>query len=110
VKLNEYAEKAKTLSTHGDGAYKEHKVPYLVMALCGEAGEAANLVKKVVREHGMAKATIFFQSTGFMKNHDLRLELGDCLWYIAALAEELGYTLEEIATFNLEKIAERRAK
>lgn len=103
-----YEAEAKKISTHSDLPYRDHKVPYLVMALCGEAGEAANLVKKVVREHGMEKATIFFRSTGFGKNHDLCHELGDILWYLQALADELGYTLSEIAQYNLDKLSKRR--
>jgi NTP pyrophosphatase (non-canonical NTP hydrolase) len=109
MSFDEYEKLAREVTTHTDIMYKKDKVPYLVMAICGEAGEAANIVKKVVREHGMEKATIFFGSSGFMKNHDLRLELGDILWYASALAEELGYSLEEIARYNIEKLEARRA-
>jgi NTP pyrophosphatase (non-canonical NTP hydrolase) len=40
------------------------------------------------------------------------IELGDVLWYISQLATELGFTLEEIASMNIEKLYGRmdRAK
>ena len=40
----------------------------------------------------------------------LILELGDVLWYIAALADELGIPLEEIAIQNIEKLRGRHAR
>ncbi|MCX5943705.1 MAG: hypothetical protein NTU65_11760 [Cyanobacteria bacterium] len=38
---------------------------------------------------------------------DLRLELGDVLWYLAQLASELDLDLEDIAAANLAKLASR---
>lgn len=37
-------------------------------------------------------------------------EISDVLWYLAAAARELGFTLEEIATYNLAKLADRKAR
>jgi NTP pyrophosphatase (non-canonical NTP hydrolase) len=41
---------------------------------------------------------------------DLRLELGDVLWYLAQLATELDLDLAEIAEANLAKLASRAAR
>ena len=40
----------------------------------------------------------------------LMLELGDVLWYVAQLASELGFELEQIAEANLQKLASRAAR
>lgn len=75
---------------------------YPTLGLAGEAGEVANIVKKIQRD------------LGGEINDDFRLklkdELGDVLWYISACADELGITLSEIAEFNVEKLARRHGK
>jgi NTP pyrophosphatase (non-canonical NTP hydrolase) len=72
---------------------------YPTLGLAGEAGEVANIVKKIQRDHD-----------GIL-NDDIRAklkdELGDVLWYISACADELGLTLAEIAEFNVQKLAKR---
>ena len=66
-----------------------------VMGLCGESGEASEIVKKhVFHEHDL--------------NRDqLRNELGDVLWYLAAMATVLGVSLEDIASENVAKLKAR---
>jgi NTP pyrophosphatase (non-canonical NTP hydrolase) len=72
---------------------------YPTLGLAGEAGEVANIVKKIQRDHdGVLKAEI---------REKLKDELGDVLWYISACAEELDLTLNEIAEFNVKKLAKR---
>ena len=72
---------------------------YHTLGLCGEAGEVADKVKKVLRDRGgVFDAQI---------RDDLRLELGDVLWYLAQLASELDLDLEDIAAANLAKLASR---
>jgi NTP pyrophosphatase (non-canonical NTP hydrolase) len=75
---------------------------YPTLGLCGEAGEVADKVKKVMRDRG----GVFDAEV----RDDLRLELGDVLWYVAQLASELGFDLDSIARANLEKLASRAAR
>lgn len=71
-------------------------IPHFTLGLVGEAGEVANLVKKSQRSGA--------QPLNVSKMLD---ELGDVLWYTTALAFQFGYTLEEIAQINMEKLSER---
>lgn len=76
-------------------------VTYPVLALAGEAGEVANEWKKVLRgDYG----------EGDIPDEVIRkmvLELGDVLYYVAAAANDLGYTLEDVARLNRQKLIER---
>lgn len=75
---------------------------YPTLGLAGEAGEVANIVKKIQRDHG-----------GVLNDEiraNLKDELGDVLWYISACADELGLTLDEIAAFNVNKLAKRHGR
>jgi NTP pyrophosphatase (non-canonical NTP hydrolase) len=73
---------------------------YCALGLAGEAGEVANKVKKIIRDDGG-------QLTEDRRNQ-LLSELGDVLWYVAALATECQLTLGEVAIHNLDKLAARR--
>jgi NTP pyrophosphatase (non-canonical NTP hydrolase) len=75
---------------------------YPTLGLCGEAGEVADKVKKVLRDRG----GVFDAQV----RQDLALELGDVLWYVAQLATELNLELEQIAAANLSKLADRAAR
>ena len=79
-----------------------NNLEYPTLGLAGEAGEVANIVKKIQRDFG---GEITDGTRAKLKD-----ELGDVLWYIAACADELGLTLEEIAEFNRAKLAARHSK
>ena len=75
---------------------------YPTLGLCGEAGEVADKVKKVLRDQdGQFSPEVI---------ENLQLELGDVLWYVAQLATELGLELDQIASANLDKLASRAAR
>lgn len=75
---------------------------YPTLGLAGEAGEVANIVKKIQRDNA---GVITDEVRGKLKD-----ELGDVLWYISACADELGLTLTEIVQYNVEKLAKRHAR
>lgn len=74
----------------------DHEIPYLALALNGEAGEVADKVKKVMRD----KRDQFFAPD----IQAIALELGDVLYYMALLAKALGHDLADIALMNIDKI------
>lgn len=95
MSLNEYQQAALKTAIYP----RDHEIPYLALALNGEAGEVADKVKKVLRDKGGR----FYQPD----IHAIAAELGDVLWYAATLAQVLGYKLSEIAQLNIEKIDSR---
>jgi NTP pyrophosphatase (non-canonical NTP hydrolase) len=74
-----------------------HAVIYPALGLAGEAGEVANKVKKMLRD-------------GDFDRQAVAAELGDCLWYIAAMCRDLNMSMGEVAMGNLEKLMKRKAK
>ncbi len=74
----------------------------LALGVAGEAGEVADKWKKVLA-----------YQNGEMTKEDvaeLAKEMGDVLWYLAVLAEELGLKLDDVATMNLAKLASRQSR
>ena len=66
-----------------------------VMGLCGEAGEAIDIVKKWMA-----------QGHELDKEH-LKKELGDIAWYLAEAATALDVSLEEVFHANIDKLKKR---
>ena len=65
------------------------------MGMNGEAGEASDILKKVL-----------FQGHKLDREH-MAKELGDVCWYIALAADAIGYTLEEVMQMNIDKLYAR---
>jgi NTP pyrophosphatase (non-canonical NTP hydrolase) len=76
------------------------KITYPALGLAGEAGEVADKVKKIYRD---GRDDARFKS-------DIAREIGDVLWYCAALADDLGYSLQQIAEMNIYKLQCRMNK
>lgn len=72
---------------------------YATLGLTNEAGEVAGKLKKVLRDNGGELTQ--------EKRSELAAELGDVLWYCAAIADELGYSLAYIAKQNIQKLYDR---
>jgi len=96
MQLNEYQEQAnKTALYPGRGT----NILYPTLGLCGESGEVAEKVKKLIRDRD-GKMDDAWKA-------ELTKELGDVLWYISQLAFELGTDLEHVANMNIEKLHSR---
>ena len=70
-----------------------------VLGLTGEAGETADKIKKILRD-----------KDGTVSDKDresVTKELGDVLWYVAAIARYLGVDLSEVAEGNINKLESR---
>ena len=93
VRINEYQELAMT--TLNPELSKKEVLINSVMGLCGEAGEAIDIVKKWMSQgHELDKA-------------HLAKELGDIAWYLAEAATALEMPLEDILKANLDKLKKR---
>ena len=91
--INEYQKLAMT--TQNPALSERDVLLNGVMGLCGESGEAIDIVKKwLAQGHELDKA-------------HLAKELGDIAWYLAETATALGLTLEEILQANIDKLKAR---
>lgn len=79
---------------------------YYGLGIAGEAGEVADKIKKLYRD-GTMGPEIPASSLPEAVKRAVALELGDVLWYVAAIARMLGVSLSEVAEMNNEKLAGR---
>ena len=90
---NEYQKRAK--KTLNPALEKKDVLINSVMGLCGESGEAIDIVKKWLA-----------QGHALDKEH-LAKELGDIAWYLAEAATALDLSLGDILQANLDKLEKR---
>ena len=93
LSANEYQRLA--LTTMNPALTKKEVLINGVMGLCGEAGEAIDIVKKHLA-HGHE-----------LDSDHLIKELGDVAWYLAETAYALDISLEDVLLQNLEKLKKR---
>ena len=74
-----------------------HRLLYPALGLAGEAGEVANKIKKMLRDNKFDREGV-------------AAELGDVLWYVAALARDLNVDMQDLAKGNLEKLYSRKER
>ena len=111
-KMDDYqtaALKYDTYSAYRDGLMKYSKDGIMVatengllekaLGLPGEAGEAADKFKKILRDKNGV--------ISLADSDEIVKELGDVLWYIAMIAEYLEVPLSEVAETNLDKLESR---
>ena len=95
LQFSEYCKAAATTDRYPN----ECKPWVYALGLTGEAGELADKIKKVYRDKG----GVFKQE----EREAITKELGDVLWYLTRLGATLGFSLEEIAKGNINKLADR---
>jgi NTP pyrophosphatase (non-canonical NTP hydrolase) len=112
MKLNEYQEKAMTTCTESS-----NNDTYAFFQLSAECGELMDKVAK-----GRRKGIISIDENVIQPRHGrdphkmlvnqefadgVKKELGDVLWSVAQIAHRFGWSLEEVAQLNLDKLADR---
>jgi NTP pyrophosphatase (non-canonical NTP hydrolase) len=94
--LNDYQKEAQKTAIY---PVLGHPIVYPALGLNGEAGEVAEKVKKLMRDFDGHMNDSW--KLGILK------ELGDVLWYISETARQAGFTLQEVAEYNIKKLQER---
>jgi NTP pyrophosphatase (non-canonical NTP hydrolase) len=92
--FNEYQEFVKGMKVYPE----RHAIVYPALGLAGESGEIAEKIKKWLRKDNE------------LDREALLMELGDPLWYIASLADDLGYTLQDVIDANVSKLTSRKER
>ena len=98
MNANEYQRLAgRTLIDSPDAVYTDDEIMLVwnAMGLAGEAGEVVDTLKKAVfHRHPL-------------NTDEVVKELGDVLWYVAALCSKLGVPLETVMERNIDKLKKR---
>lgn len=99
MNINTYQKEAlKTIKLHPDLLKEDRALLDWALGLSGEVGEVCELVKhKVFHKEPLSKMKI-------------AKELGDVAWYLAAIATELGFSLEDCLKLNLAKLKHRHGE
>lgn len=96
--IDYFQERAQRLAIYRKG--NETDLVYSVLGLNGEAGEIAEHIKKMIRDdNGILSEE---------RRQKLIKELSDQMWYISAVATDLGVKLSEICYINIEKLEDRK--
>lgn len=98
MNFDEYQKQALTTASTTNDEFKD--MMHWVLGVTGEAGEIAEKFKKIIRD-----------KNGVISDEDkneLTKEIGDVLWYLSVLANQLGLSFEDVATKNLEKLKSRK--
>lgn len=96
--LTEYQEEAVKTAVYGAGMH----IIYPALGIGNEAGEVQGKVKKVLRDKNGV-----FDDDSKMAILD---EIGDTLWYCAALCRDLGLNIDLAAQRNIIKLRDRQKR
>ena len=93
--MGEYQKLAQKFMIYPDS----QKITYPILGLCSEAGEVADKFKKIIRD-----------KDGKMSDEDrteMLKEIGDVLWYLAAVCTDINMPLHQAALMNIQKLNSR---
>lgn len=90
--LNEYQNKA-----HEFACYMDDYYPWF--ALIEEIGELYTHIAKLLRG-----------DYAYLDKTAIKKELGDCLWQFQEVCSSLGFTLQDIAELNIDKLEDRKQR
>ncbi len=77
---------------------EKHAIIYPALGIAGEGGEIAEKVKKWLRGDSELNKT------------EVLKEVGDVLWYLTSMADDLGFTLQDAVNMNIEKLTSRKER
>lgn len=92
--ITEYHEFVKSMKVYPE----QHAIVYPTLGIAGEAGEVAEKVKKWLRGDRQLDKELLLK------------ELGDVQWYISSLADDLGFTLQDVIDTNYQKLSDRKER
>lgn len=117
MELKEYQERAMTTCMPSSENFS-----YMMLNLVGEVGEFASKIAKAIRKEQAqiggfvdmgisSKNALIFKkfSTYIEQEEELMKEAGDILWQLSGLCTVMGWSLEDVAQQNLDKLAARKA-
>lgn len=96
MNINDYQDQAVKTAIY------KHDVIYPALGLANEAGEVLGKIKKVLRDNDGDFTP--------EKRQEIGAEMGDVLWYIAALSRDLDLSMSDIAQWNLNKLNSRMVR
>lgn len=103
MELNEYQQKAMTTCMPSSNNFS-----YMFLNLVGEVGEFASKVAKAIR-----KEENFIDDNDLanaIDDAELQKEAGDIFWQLSGLCTVMGWSLEDVAQQNLDKLASRKQR
>lgn len=112
MELNMYQEKAMTTCMESSNNFS-----YMFLNLVGEVGEFASKVAKEIRKGNLVIGATAMpnkimpyvnEDEWWAKDEELMKEAGDILWQLSGLCSVMGWSLEEVAQMNLDKLAARK--
>lgn len=109
MEFKEYQEKAMTTCMPSSNNFS-----YMFLNLVGEVGEFASKVAKHIRKGNAyisGSSDLYFNDFPELSEQERELmkEAGDILWQLSGLCTVMGWSLEDIAQMNLDKLAARKA-
>lgn len=96
MNLKDYQEFTNTTAIYPETQALE----YLYLNMASEAGELAGKLSKAIRDNWTFERL----------QEESKLELGDILWHLSQICNEMGWTLEDLMNSNKEKLTSRKER